>query len=770
MKTKLNILYIEDDPLDRMAVERLVRNKRLNFRLFLTESIQETKELIKRKQLFDVVIADYLLKDGNAFEIFDLGYPAPIIFVTGAGDEEVAVKAMKSGAYDYIIKDKDRNYLKILPITIINAYKNYQAKNHIQLLEATVLNTNDAIVITTADIHNPAASPIIFVNEAFCKLTGYKINEILQGFFDKFIGAKTDRIELKRIDKKLRNFEAVRSEVIYYSKEGSPIWLDINIVPIFNKLGICTHFVSVSRDISKIKENEAALIRAKLESEYAKKAEEHFLAVISHEIRTPINAVVGLANLMLDTSTTNEQAEYIDSIKTSADNLLALVNDILDLSKIENGQIDFAQNKFELEKLITNSINTLKFVAENRGITISLVKDANLPNDIIGDAVRLNQIIINLLSNAIKFTIEGEVIVKIKLILQHKEKIYISISVKDTGIGIAAEKLDLIFEKYKQADQDVMMRYGGSGLGLYIVKQLVELQGGEINVKSQQGIGSTFSVTLPFDMVEENEPIQKVLNQQSDLQNISVLIGEDNIMNQHIVKKMLEKWKATVDIATNGREVIQKITDNKYDVLLTDIQMPKLNGLETIDYIRKKLKSDIPIVIMTASVFGRQHEVMKNDISGFIQKPFDPQKLLQSVNEAIAKKKRADEIKKLLPHKQQNAIRYDLSYLEKVSGNNRKFIQEMIQIFVTQADEIIEVLPTILEKQDFTLIARMVHKIKSSARNIGDKQMAQNCATIENLIETHKDYSHVPKLVEQFITDCQTTKMQLSERLTEMSV
>ena len=769
MKTKLNILYIEDDPLDRMAVERLVRNKKLNFRLFLTESIQETKELIKRKQLFDVVIADYLLKDGNAFEIFDLSYPAPIIFVTRAGDEEVAVKAMKSGAYDYIIKDRDRNYLKILPITITNAYKNYQAKDRIQLLESTVLNANDAIVITAANIQSPAASPIIFANEAFCQLTGYTFSEIQDGFFDRFIGPKTDQKEIERIDKKLRNFEAVRSEVIYYSKQGNPIWLDMNIVPIFSESSLCTHFVSVSRDISKIKENEAELIRAKLESEYAKKAEEHFLAVISHEIRTPINAVVGLANLMLDTPTTKEQAEYIDSIKTSADNLLALVNDILDLSKIESGQIDFAQNKFELEKLIKNSINSLKFVAENKGIAINIVKDANLPSYVVGDAVRLNQIIINLLGNAIKFTKQGEVSVKTKLILQHKDKIYISISVKDTGIGIEEEKLETIFEKYKQADQNVTMRYGGSGLGLYIVKQLVELQGGEINVKSRKGVGSTFSVTLPFDMAEINEPIQKVLKQQGDLQNVSILVGEDNVMNQHIVKKMLEKWKATVDVASNGREILEKMAIKKYDILLTDIQMPELNGLETIDFIRREMKNDIPIVVMTASVFGNQHEVIKNDISGFIQKPFDPQKLLQSVSEAIAKKKQEKKNKKVLPNNEQNDIRYDLSYLEQVSGNNRKFIQEMIQIFVNQANEVIETLPAMLEKKDYIFIARMVHKIKSSARNIGDKQMAQNCATIENLIETHQDYSHIPKLVEQFVLDCNTTKMQLSEKLTQMS-
>ena len=660
--------------------------------------------------------------------------------------------------------------MKILPITIINAYKNYQAKDRIQLLESTVLNANDAVVITAANIQNPSHSSIIFVNEAFCKLTGYNFSEIQNGIFNKFIGPKTDEKEIERINKQLRNFETVRSEIIYYSKTGKPIWLDMNIVPIFSKSSLCTHFVSISRDISKIKENEAALIRAKLEAEHAKKAEEHFLAVISHEIRTPINALVGLANLMLDTPTTSEQVEYIDSIKTSADNLLALVNDILDLSKIESGEIDFAQNKFELEKLIQSSINTLKFLAENKGIAVNIVKDANLPSYIVGDAVRLNQIIINLLSNAIKFTKQGEVSLKTKLILQHKEKIYISISVKDTGIGIEEEKLETIFEKYKQADQNVMMRYGGSGLGLYIVKQLVELQGGEINVKSQKGVGSTFSVTLPFDVAEINEPIQKVLKQKGDLKNVSILVGEDNVMNQHIVKKMLEKWKATVEVAKNGKEIIDKVSNYKYDILLTDIQMPELNGLETIDYIRRELKSDIPIVVMTASVFGNQYEVVKNDISGFIQKPFDPQKLLQSVSEAIAKQKETQKIRHILPNKATKNIRYDLSYLEQVSGNNRKFIEEMIQIFVTQATEVIKELPIVLEKQDYHLIARMVHKIKSSARNIGDKQMAQDCATIENLIETHQDYSHIPELVQKFVKDCYTTKVQLSEKLAQMSV
>ena len=330
----LRILYIEDDPLDSLAVKRLIRKENLDFQLVVAETITASKKLLY-KHTFDIIIADYLLKDGNAFEVFDMDTDAPIVFITGAGDEEIAVRAMKKGAYDYLIKDKERNYLKILPITIFNAIKNHESKERIRLLESSVLNTNDAILITKAHPQKPINGSIVFQNEAFTRLCGYLPNELSAKHIGILFGNATDQNTIHAINQNLKGCEAVSEELVFYNKVGKPFWADITIVPIFGKQQLCTHYVFVARDISRRKKNVAELIKAKQIAENARKAEEHFLAVMSHEIRTPMNAIVGLANLMLDTKPNPEQLDYAKSIKTTADNLLALINDILDLPKIE---------------------------------------------------------------------------------------------------------------------------------------------------------------------------------------------------------------------------------------------------------------------------------------------------------------------------------------------------------------------------------------------------------------------------------------------------
>ncbi len=760
---QLRILYVEDDPLDQMAMQRKIRNEKLTFELFLAASVKQAQALISQSQVFDVVITDYLLKDGNAFEIFDLDYPAPIIFVTGAGDEEVAVKAMRQGAYDYIIKDTERNYLKVLPITIFNAYNNYQAKARIQLLESSVLNANDAIVITKANTTDPSDSRIIFQNRAFTQLTGFSPDETYHNDFSLFVGEQTDKQEIAHINKQLEQTKPVRSELIYYNKLKEPIWLDINIVPIFNENNICSHYVSVSRDISRKKKNEAALIRAKKEAETAKKAEEHFLAVMSHEIRTPINAIVGLSNILIENPNSENYLEFINSIKTSADNLLALVNDVLDLSKIERGKIEFARSEFNLPLVIKNSVQTIRFTAEAKGIPLIIKHQDKIPVNVIGDSTRLSQILINLLSNAVKFTHEGQVILSTQILEKTNQNVKINIQVIDSGIGIETHQLTRIFEKYKQADENVMVKYGGTGLGLYIVEQLVKLQNGEVAVTSKKGMGSTFSIVLDFDLAQENQEDTHQIT--GNLMDVRILVGEDNLMNQRIMKTMLENWKASVDVVDNGKQIIQQLSKNNYDVLLTDIQMPEMNGVDTIKYIRNTLNLGIPIIVMTASSFSDKHEAIKDNISDFIQKPFNPNKLFTVLKKCITK----PSLKTTMTNQSlsQNLLRYDLSYLKRISNNNDSFVKEMVQIFIGQAGEIIELLPQYLAKKDFKSIADLIHKIRSSARNIGNTTMADSGSTIENLIMNSKA-EKTPNLIKHFIEECKITQTQLKEILIKM--
>ena len=758
---KLKVIYIEDDPFDSMVVERFFKKEQLNFDLHLTTSIEDTKILLEQDRSFDVVISDYKLKDGDAFDIFDIGYPAPVVFITGVGDEEIAVRAMKRGAYDYVIKDKERNYLKMLPFTIINAYQNYQVKGQVQLLEASIINANDAILMVKADLKEPRKSRIIFQNEAFTLLTGFYPNETANKNFDLFIGEQTNETTLQHISNTLKNLEAVRSELIVYKRDGEAIWVDLNIVPIFGKHSLQTHFVCFARDISLNKKYEEDLKRAKLVAEEAKKAEEHFLAIMSHEIRTPLNAVVGLSNLLFDTEPTGEQLDYIRSIKTSSDNLLALVNDILDLSKIESGKIDFANSEFNLEEALKNIIRSLKYTAEDKGLKVLLYNDIDLPVYVKGDVVRLNQILTNLLGNAIKFTAEGEVTVKTKVLEKNSEYVKIEFQIIDTGIGIDSHKIDKVFGKFRQEDESISSKYGGSGLGLFIVKQLVSLQHGTIKVTSKKNEGSVFTVVLQFGIGNTVPTLDSPFQSQKNLQGCRVLLGEDNLMNRRIVTKMLEKWKAVVDVVINGEELINKLKQQEYDIILSDIQMPELDGVRAINFIRNELQIKTPIIVMTASAFSNKHEVIKEDIDGFIQKPFNPVMLFEMISNNINRKSLKMDIPSMDTGRD---VQYDLSYLYKVSGNNEEFVREMIEIFIVQADEVLEILPSALEQKDWTAIEKEIHKFKSSTRNIGSKQMSEHCTKTEKVIQdlnTGDTSAEALELVEQLLEKCRLTKKNL---------
>lgn len=758
----LRILYIEDDPLDSLAVKRVIRKENLDFDLTITETITASKKLLQT-QNFDLIIADYLLKDGNAFEVFDMDIDAPIVFITGAGDEEIAVKAMKKGAYDYLIKDKERNYLKILPITIFNAIKNHESKERIRLLESSVLNTNDAILITKANRKSPLQSTVVFQNEAFTKLSGYLPNELADQHIGRLFGKSTDPQTIVTINQNLQGCEAVRTELVFYNKKEEPFWADMTIVPIFGKSQQCTHYVFVARDVSARKKNVAELIKAKQAAEDARKAETHFLAVMSHEIRTPMNAIVGLSNLMLDTNPNVEQLEYAKSIKTTADNLLALINDILDLPKIEQQKIEFSNIDFNISELIKNTVQALKFAAEDKGLSVLITNDIDLPSFVKGDPVRLNQIVTNLLGNAIKFTQNGEISVTTKVLNKTGEKISIQLQVSDTGIGIDPSKLDTIFEKYQQADNEIMVKYGGSGLGLYIVKQLVTLQNGTIDVHTEQGKGATFSIKLDFAISDKCEATESPFDRAQDLKNIKVLVGEDNLMNKRIIKKMLEKWNAKAVVMENGKLVINELQKNDYHVILMDIQMPEMDGIQTINHIRNKMEQDIPIIVMTASALTNKHDIIKEDINGFIQKPFDPTNLLNMILKCTAQDTplpdQATKTKSI-----QNKS-YDLSYLANISRNNRSFITEMVEIFIKQANEAQTAVPTYVQHNKLKEIAQCVHKIKSSARNIGNRKMAENCQQIEESIIHNAEPAIINPLIEQFLRDCSLTKEQLAVEL-----
>jgi two-component system CheB/CheR fusion protein len=367
-------------------------------------------------------------------------------------------------------------------------------------------------------------------------------------------------------------------------------------------------------------------------AEEALKFKQQFLSNMSHEIRTPMNSIVGFTNVILKTELDQKQKEYIDAIKKSGESLILLINDILDLAKVDAGKMSFHNHPFSLEESISDVFSLLEVKCQEKNIEFTKKIDTSIPKLVLGDAVRLRQIILNLSSNAIKFTHEGEVTISIRIVAEDPTKITVEFAVSDTGIGIPENKLSHIFNNFEQASDDISIEYGGTGLGLSIVKQLVELQGGSLFVNSKLGEGSTFGFLMDFSKTKEIIPEKSVLilNTEIKKQNIKVLVAEDIALNQMLIQLILSDFGFECDIAENGKIVLKKLQEKEYDLILMDLHMPEMNGYETTDYIRNIMHLKIPIIALTADVASIDIEKSKKiGMDDYISKPID-EKLLYS--------------------------------------------------------------------------------------------------------------------------------------------
>ncbi len=469
------------------------------------------------------------------------------------------------------------------------------------------------------------------------------------------------------------------------------------------------------------KEATAIAEEAKNKAEYAVKSKQQFLSNMSHEIRTPMNAIIGFTKVVLKTELTAKQKEYLTAIKMSGDALIVLINDILDLAKVDAGKMSFEQTPFKMAASIAAMLHVFEIKILEKNLQFIKEYDHRIPEILLGDSLRLHQIILNLVSNAVKFTTDGHITVSVRLLEETPELATIEFSVSDTGIGISEIKIDKIFENFQQASSSTARIFGGTGLGLAIVKQLVEHQGGTIIVRSKVDVGSTFSFVLSFlktDTVSELDT--EIVQLDTEIRNIKVLVVEDMALNQLLMKTLLDDFGFDRDIASNGKIAIEKLQMKSYDIILMDLQMPEMNGFEATEYIRTQLKSKIPIIALTADVttvdLAKCKAVGMND---YIAKPVDERILYSKIIGLVKKSNTAPLIKTTMQEDITIAKCTDLNYLLHRTKSNPNLMMEMITAYLEQTPTLILAMRKGFDEKDWEVVSATTHKLIPSFSIMG---------------------------------------------------
>lgn len=639
----LSILIIEDNPADQFILQGHLEATELNIGSIKTAETLAGGMRLLQENTCSLIFLDFYLPDSSGLESYvhlkNMNSKVPVIILSGLADTNIAIKAIANGAQDFLIKGEYNasSLEKAVRYSI-------ERKRNLQLIE----ENNERY-----DIISKATNDVIWDWDL---LTG-KVKWRGQGL-KRYLPPGTAEENLPddfwvnglHPDERKKTIAKLRKAIFktdggswdgdnrFLRSDGSYAYINTRGYVMHDRDKKPVRMIGCMQDITDRKTAELEARHSKIAADQARKTQEQFLANMSHEIRTPMNGVIGMTQLLSGTVLTEEQQEYVDTIRDSADNLMVIINDILDLTKISAGRINIDEVDYVFADIIKNCIQINRFKATEKGLNLRFALDPRIDRVLAGDPFRLNQILVNLVGNAIKFTEAGDVSLTVHLLEETAGSVSLQFIIKDTGIGIDPEKLDTIFERFTQASSATTRKYGGTGLGLTITRQLIELQGGSIHVTSKPGQGSTFTFYLSIKkgaISPGEKPAELQQPNSASLAGIKILLVEDNLVNQKVAVKILSLQGASVTIANHGLEAIDQLTRGEYDIVLMDIQMPEMDGYETTRYIRTKMTgafTSIPIIAMTASaLISEKDKCLVAGMDDYITKPFQAKALFEKI-------------------------------------------------------------------------------------------------------------------------------------------
>ncbi len=780
----INIQIIEDQQPDIALLVNAIKQTGLETSITISTSIDEAIATCS-KTSFDCIFLDYYFPAKNGADFLryytSKNSSGNIIMVTSQEDVHMAVECMKMGASDFLTKTQ------ITPASIGKSLryvlKLKKAREDADRAEAALLESEFKLKNIIAK------SPIILFNiDKNGEITLFKGKASLN------LPVRPESILGKNL-KDLGNDLPIRWEDFNkachetdtcFKTEVNGHHYDVNYIPIRNEQKEVNGMMGVAIDITSFIKNEEELMNTIEGKEESAKIKEQFLANMSHEIRTPIHGIISLTQFVLNTPVNTEQKNYLDLIRKSADTLLVIVNDILDLSKIDSGKMIFEETPFSIKDTIQTAVAS--FIPKTTEKNIELKTDIcpHLPEMIVGDPVRLTQIINNLLGNAVKFTEKGSVTLHINTHETNNTHTVLEFKIKDTGIGIPPHKINSIFESFTQAGDDITRKYGGTGLGLTITKQLIERQNGTIQVDSIANEGTTFTFKIPYKictgLCDDHKKVHKT---QIHLPStLKVLIAEDHDINRFIIEKMFKEWGLQPTFAITGIEAVKAASESVFDVILMDIEMPEMNGYRATEIIRSELpapNNQIPIIAMTGhAMAGEKEKCLGIGMNDYLSKPFKPDELKERIATLSGKSvteqevgsdggaERSSTTTTKTEGTQQNTTGSkitSLDFLKEIAENNEQFFVEFIQMFLQNTPNSISDIEKAIADNNWEAIRQAAHKMKPSFNYVGLKDLSGLSAKIEELAKKKESMDIISGNIQKIKETCTLAFTELEQEI-----